>query len=380
MTPALKTIFGMLAGLSCALVVWQWIVARRFRLHARIRDKSFAPPVTCLKPLKGCDAETEGCLRSWFEQEYDGPLQILFGVASPEDPVCDVVRRLIEAFPKVNARLVICKRDLGPNAKVSTLVQLQSLASHDTVVISDADVRIPSDLLGNLVRPLRDNKVGLVNCFYKLANPTTPAMRWEAVAINSDFWSQVLQAQSLKPLDFALGAVMATRRNQLERIGGFEGLLEYLADDYKLGHTIVDHGDQIVICPVVVECWSEATGWKSVWSHQLRWSRTIRVCQPLPFFFSILSNGALWPLLWIISTPTRFTTVTAFCFWCVRIVTARSNQRRLSGYQPPWFESWLVLWKDLAGSVIWALAFIGNRIEWRGYRYRMLADGRLKRI
>ena len=31
-------------------------------------------------------------------------------------------------------------------------------------------------------------------------------MRWEAVAINADFWSQVLQSANLKPLDFALGA------------------------------------------------------------------------------------------------------------------------------------------------------------------------------
>jgi hypothetical protein len=54
------------------------------------------------------------------------------------------------------------------------------------------------------------NTVGLVHCFYQLANPTTPAMRWEAIAINADFWSQVLQSRSLKPLDFALGAVMGS--------------------------------------------------------------------------------------------------------------------------------------------------------------------------
>jgi len=41
--------------------------------------------------------------------------------------------------------------------------------------------------------------------FYRLANPSTLAMQWEAIAINADFWSQVLQSQTLKPLDFALG-------------------------------------------------------------------------------------------------------------------------------------------------------------------------------
>ena len=67
-------------------------------------------------------------------------------------------------------------------------------------------------------------------------------MQWEAVAINADFWSSVLQARSLKPIDFALGAVMAMRRKQLEQIGGFAALADCLADDYQLGHRIARAG------------------------------------------------------------------------------------------------------------------------------------------
>src|ERR1035437_635368 len=115
-------------------------------------------------------------------------------------------------------------------------------------------------------------------------------MQWEAIAINADFWSQVLQSRSLKPLDFALGAVMATRRRQLEEIGGFAPLVDCLADDYQLGNRIARRGHPIALSPVVVECWSAPMGWAAVWKHQLRWARTIRVCQPAPYFFSLLSN------------------------------------------------------------------------------------------
>ncbi|MEI4920759.1 glycosyltransferase, partial [Klebsiella pneumoniae] len=82
----------------------------------------------------------------------------------------------------------------------------------------------------------------------------------------------------LKPLDFALGAVMATRKRKLEEIGGFAALANCLADDYQLGKRIAGLGLRIVIAPVVVDCWSEPMGWKAVWKHQLRWARTIRVC------------------------------------------------------------------------------------------------------
>ena len=196
-----------LALFSLALTLWQWIVARRFPLHQRATDLSHAPPVTLLKPLKGCDVETGECLRSWLTQNYSGPVQILFGVAAAEDPVCAVVHALLAAHPACDAHLVICREQLGANAKVSTLIQLQQCVRHEVIVVSDADVRVPADWLANAVAPLREPAVGLVTCFYRLANPSTPAMQWEAVAVNADFWSQVLQAQSLKPITFALGEI-----------------------------------------------------------------------------------------------------------------------------------------------------------------------------
>jgi ceramide glucosyltransferase len=113
-------------------------------------------------------------------------------------------------------------------------------------------VRVEPDFLVQLTAQLAEPKTGLVNCFYQMANPSTAAMRWEAVAINADFWSQVLQSQNLKPLDFALGAVMATRRQQLARMGGFQAVVNCLADDYQIGNRIARLGFDIVLCPMVV--------------------------------------------------------------------------------------------------------------------------------
>jgi hypothetical protein len=63
-----------------------------FRSIAAMAVQSSLPGLTLLKPLKGCDAETKNCLRSWFLQSYPGPVQILLGVASAEDPVCALAR------------------------------------------------------------------------------------------------------------------------------------------------------------------------------------------------------------------------------------------------------------------------------------------------
>jgi ceramide glucosyltransferase len=387
-----------LALLSLALALWQCLAAWRFPLHRRSPDKSFAPALTLLKPLKGRDAETPHCLRSWFTQNHAGPTQILFGVADPLDPVCDDVRALLSEFPQADAHLVLCRESLGANAKVSTLIQLQRQAKHDLLIVSDADVRVPVDFLANVVAPLREKAVGLVNCFYRLANPTTTAMRWEAVAVNADFWSQVLQSRMLKPLDFALGAVMAVRRAALEEIGGFTALANHLADDYQLGHRIAARGHRIELCPIVVECWDSPQGWRASWNHQIRWARTIRICQPLPYFFSILSNATLWPLLLLVCAPVWWLSfelphpigqpggtilhlnASALVFvLCLiyRLGIACWLQRRLTAAPVPFAQALMAPVKDLLGVAIWLGAFAGNHVEWRGQRYLVKRDGRL---
>ena len=205
-------------------------------------------------------------------------------------------------------------------------------------------------------------------------------MQWEAIAINADFWSQVLQSRSLKPIDFALGAVMATRRQQLQEIGGFAALADCLADDYQLGNRIARRGYSIALSPVVVECWSAPMGWAAVWKHQLRWARTIRVCQPAPYFFSILSNATFWPLLWLIVKPAP--PVLGLRPGLHPRPRADRAGPATTGHPelgPPYAHGWLVPIKDLLQAAIWLLAFMGNRIEWRGERMRLRRDGTLVR-
>jgi len=51
----------------------------------------FHPPVTLLKPVKDSTPKPAHPSRSWLTQDYPAPIQILFGVASADDPVCSLV-------------------------------------------------------------------------------------------------------------------------------------------------------------------------------------------------------------------------------------------------------------------------------------------------
>ncbi len=378
--------FVILGFLSVILVLWRWQMAVWFPLGRRNSTSPTDDPITVLKPLKGCDAETEACLLSWVTQDYPGPVQFLCGISSRDDPACDVVRSLIGRYPHLDLSMIVAHEPLGPNEKVSKLIQMTRQARYPLLIVSDADVRVPPDLLQQLVHELKESRNTLVCCLYRLANPSTLAMQWEAVAINSDFWSEVLQAQTLAPLDFALGATIALRRESLDSMGGFEVLVDLLADDFQLGQQFVRKGGEVRLASIVVECWEPPRTWNAVWRHQLRWARTIRACRPWPYFFSILGNGTFWPLLWMAASGpwtgrwSGWEWIAAGACLVFRAGTAWDQQRRLAGGAAapgPWWMPWF---KDLAQVFLWAAAYLGNTVYWRGTRYRVIRGGRLSPI
>lgn len=377
----LALVLAALTGVSLALLLWQWWEGVRCPLNPPGLTGNAAPALTLLKPLKGADAETETCLRSWLAQDYPGPVQVLFAVAGEDDPAVPVARRLMAEFPAADAQLVVCPERLGPNSKVSKLVQLEPLARHDLWVVSDADVAVPRDFLRRLVRTFQEPDPPALACtFYQLATPATPAMHAEALAVNADFWTSVLQARRLAPLRFALGAVMAVRREALARAGGFRALTHHLADDYELGRRVAAAGGRVELVPLVAACREAPHDWRAVWRHQLRWGRTIRHCQPVPFAFSLLANPTLWPLLWWLAAPGRAALAGLGICLAARVLMAAHCQARLTGSRRhlPWV--WWAPLKDLLGAVLWALAFVGRSVEWRGERYRVRRGGRLEPV
>jgi ceramide glucosyltransferase len=173
---------------------------------------------------------------------------------------------------------------------------------------------------------------------------------------------------------------MAVRRKNLSAIGGFSVLADFLADDFQLGHRLAQNGAHLELCPVVVECWDQPMTTREVWQHQLRWARTVRVCRPMGFFFSGLTNATLWPLLWLVFARSGL----ALEFFCaallVRILTAQHLQSRLHQTALTLHHAWLVPVKDLWQFAVWLAAHWGNHIAWRGEQFRLRRDGKLERL
>ena len=121
--------------------------------------------------------------------------EILFGVSDANDPAAALVERLQREFPNQAIRLVRCEKNLGANAKVSSLAQLAAEAKYGLFIVNDSDIRVAPDYLRSVVTELHKPNTGLVTCLYRGVPGKTLASRLESLGISTDFVPGVLAAR-----------------------------------------------------------------------------------------------------------------------------------------------------------------------------------------
>ena len=358
--------------------------ALNFLNGRRKRRGTSAPPdcpgITILKPLKGVDPFIWESFVSHCEQEYP-EYQLVFGVSDPDDPAVGVVKQLKEKYPDCQIDLVVGERILGANTKVSTLVQMLPAAQHPILLVNDSDIRVSTDYLRRVVAMLNNDGVGLVTCLYRGMAGSTLGSRLEALGISTDFVPGVLSARLLENgLRFGLGSTLAFRRSDLDAIGGFEALLDFLADDYELGRRISALGKRVEVSEVVVETFLPAYSMRQFFEHQMRWSRTIRDARRWGYLGLSLTFALAWALLTLALThgATWAWTVSGLTV-AARVAVATICAGAVLNDKGSLWDLYLLPLRDLIAPVVWALSFAGNRISWRGDLFD-LRDGRLARV
>jgi ceramide glucosyltransferase len=373
-------VVGAVSGIAYyALCLWS---AARFLQALKTLDKSVRPiqPVSILKPLRGTDPEMYESFRSHCLQDYP-EYEIIFGVSAANDPAIQLAQQLKAEFPQRPIRLMVCPERLGSNTKVSNLAQMARQARHEYIIVNDSDIRVEPDYLRRVLAPLTDPKVGLVTCLYRGIANATLGSRLESLGISTDFAAGVLVAQTVEDgIRFGLGSTLAFRRRDLQAIGGFEALVDYLADDYQIGSRIAALGLKVKLSDVVVDTFLPRYTLRGFLDHQLRWARTVRDSRfwgyvglgltfglPWALLALIFSRGAAWAWALLACTAVmRFAVAIVFGKY---VLTDRQAMRSLA----------LIPVRDLVAMLVWIVSFAGHRIVWRGDHFS-LQNGKLKRI
>jgi ceramide glucosyltransferase len=360
---------ALLAGLYQLLA----LVAALRRLRERLPGSRYCPPISILKPVRGAEPGFADAIRSQAGQDYPD-FEMLFGAGDPLDPALTEVRRVAAEYPADRIRVIDGGGDEYPNAKVGVLARLAREARHGVLVVSDSDITVGARYLRQVVAPLEDPAIGMVTCLYRAAVATGSglAARLEALGVSTDFTPGILVARIVGVAEFALGSTMVFRADDLQRIGGFAAIGDYLADDYQLGRRICELGRKVTLASAVVETRMSGKGWGEVWRHQLRWSRTIRVSRSGYYGYAI-TNATVWSLLALAAGAWPAAALAMALRMASGLITgfAVLRDRQLLRY---WF---LIPVRDVWGFAVWVGALAGDTVEWRGRSLRLRKDGRI---
>jgi ceramide glucosyltransferase len=323
------------------------------------------------------DETTRECLESFLSQDYH-PYQVICGVKKADDPLLPLLQELQRSFPRPGLEIVICPENLGLNPKVSALRQLESHARYDLLVIADADVKVGPDFLSRIATVLQEPEMGLVSCIYRAGPVVTLGAGLEALTISGDFIPSVATAFYVEGIRFALGATMGLSRQALAASGGFAALADFLADDYQLGWGVAQAGFKVGLLPYVVETWTPRMHFKEYLAHQLRWSRTYRVCRPGGYLAYGTTHALLFgAVLFLASGLAPWALGLLGATLAIRGTLAYFSERRALKGSLPWYFFLLLPLKDFLSGIIWLLSFLGDRVTWGGRAYRVSREGKL---
>jgi ceramide glucosyltransferase len=333
-------------------------------------DAAAARPVSLLKPVHGTDPNFARAIRSHARQDYP-EFEMIFGVSDRQDAAVPEVERLAREFPHRHIRVEVVPT-AAPNVKAGVLAGLAKAARYEFLLVNDSDITVPPGYLKAVTAPLEDPRIGLVTCLYR-GVALSWASRFEALGIATEFAPSVMVARLLGVAEFALGSTMVFRAAALEKVGGFEAISAYLADDYQLGRRITELGYHVAFAPVVVETWLGAASWIETWRHQLRWSRTIRVSRPSGYYGYGITHATVWALVafgagkWGWGIAALATRLLAGLIVGRGILQDREVLR--------WF--WLMPVRDLFGFAVWVAGLFGRQVDWGDRTLRLENDGRI---
>lgn len=365
---------------GCAYYVLVLLAARQFLLRRR-KPKTYlgeVPAISVLKPLAGYEPELAENLGSFFRLSYPR-YEVLCAARDADDPALAVAREVRSDYPDSDAQLLVAGAPDCPNAKVHSLAAMTAAAAGELLVVSDSDIRTDPALLLEISKDFEDPAVGVVTCPYRAVPGASLWSTLEALGMNTEFWSGVLVAQFLAPMNFAVGPTMAVRKSCLDAIGGWGAFSDFLAEDFEVGRRARLAGYEVRLSNHTVEHRIGSQALRENLIHRLRWRRSTRRSRPVGYWGEIFANPLPWALLLpLAASGAAWSWAALAACVALRASVALTVGGSVLGDTQRWWRFWLLPLQDGLSLLAWFAGLFGRRIVWRGSGYELSRDGRLR--
>jgi ceramide glucosyltransferase len=178
---------------------------------------------------------------------------------------------------------------------------------------------------------------------------------------------------------------MVMRQSTVEKIGGYEQVAQYYADDFVLGNWTAKAGESVVLSTYIVEHHVLNAAFKKSMAHQQAWATSTRFSRPAGHFGEVLTYAVPFGLLALATLglaghPAWGLAILAFTvldrvLLCLLVAGCVVRDRRAVR------KAWLYPLRDLMGFCFWVRSYFGSRkLRYRGDPYELLPEGRLRKL
>jgi cellulose synthase/poly-beta-1,6-N-acetylglucosamine synthase-like glycosyltransferase len=284
---------ALLWAAELMLTLWTLRVAQFFvyRMGRVIRDP-LAPidiPAAVILPVKGLEPSTRSNIEKLLNQDYPH-VRYIFSVQSSDDPVCPLIRSLIDEFPGRNISLVIA----GPAQTRSQKIHNQLAAVDQTtpddkfLAFIDADAAPSPHWLHALLIPLTYPHISATTG-YRFYIPQHPSAPNALLSVGN-----AMVAAMLGPYrrTVAWGGSMAISREKFFSLGIYDAWQCALSDDYVLSYQVKKHaGERIHFVPQCMVASPADMSTKALLEFAVRQYRITRRCAARLWFTAVAGSG-----------------------------------------------------------------------------------------
>ncbi|KAH9525732.1 hypothetical protein Btru_002222 [Bulinus truncatus] len=338
------------------------------------------PGVSILKPLTGVDTNLKSNLETFFTQKYP-KYELLFSVPDDNDPAILVVKSLIDSYPKVDAKLFIGLKVVGPNGKINNMVCAYEAAKYDNIVISDIGIKMTPMTLYEMVHCLKPDVGEVLQMPYCATRKGFGAV-YQQVYFGTMQARNCLSANAVK-INCSTGMSTLLRRDVLDKAGGLSEFGKYLAEDFFIAEAIRSQGYKVVLSTTPALQNSGNCSISEFHSRLIRWAQLRMSMLPTLIFLEPVGESVLLGI---------------FISWAAMILFEVSPLAFFMGHFLLWFLSDYILFRIVENGplpfskfefvVAWLMreflspyiilsAHLKDHVVWRNQRYKLHWGGKV---
>ncbi len=362
---------GLLVAVNLASqAIALWRLRRPLQRSALLAE---LPPVTIVRPVRGIEAFSRETAVSGLELDYPR-YSTIFCVADADDPIVPLIEELIAQYGAGKARLIVGDVAVSANPKLNNCVRGWEEATTDWVILADSNVLMPKDYIQRMMAAWRSD-TGLVCSTPAGSRPQNFGAEVECAFLNAfqARWQYVGEALGL---GFAQGKSMLWNKPFLDANGGIAALGAEIAEDAASTKLVRAAGRHVHLVGQPFEQPLGPRRLADAVQRQFRWARLRRVTF-LPFFALEILSAPLLPALLAAVAGVGF----GLPFWLGPLLVLAvwyAGDIALSagvGWFLNWRSPFAMLVRDIAFPGVWAYAFIGGEVSWRGNAMTIRTDG-----